>query len=92
MSFFGCANDEQFLYELKEGNIMKKYFACYIPEQILNDFQRKYPRLATLFVQRAMLSAIRNKDFFNKVFFETVDDFDNVGKNNPGTYKKINIE
>lgn len=61
----------------------KKLVACYLPLELVQQFQARYPRLATVFVQRAFIKAVQNKDFFDDVFYKTFDKYSDLGKNNP---------
>lgn len=60
-----------------------KFTGYYLPVDLLRDFQQSYPRLATTFVRRAMIRAVVDKKFFDDVFFGTIDEYEDVGQNNP---------
>lgn len=55
--------------------VEKKMTAFYLYKEPLERFQRMYPRLATIFVNRCLLRALQSKDFFDDVFFNTEDPY-----------------
>lgn len=61
----------------------KKFTGYYMPVELLIRFQRLYPRLQTTFIRRCLIRACDNKDFFDKVFFSTYDQYSDLGANNP---------
>lgn len=69
----------------------KKYFGVYLEPEVTSLFQRLYPRCASTFIRRALIRANNDKAFFNDVFFNTVDEFDNLGENNP-SFHKIEVQ
>lgn len=53
----------------------KKQVTFYIDDKTYDLFQKKYPYVTSLFLRRCIYSALDNKDMFDKIFFETSDDF-----------------
>lgn len=65
------------------ANRKNKFTGYYLPQDLLDSFQRSYPRLATTFIRRAIIRAVRSKEFFDDVFFGTIDEYEDIGQNNP---------
>lgn len=65
---------------MKKNTRLSSY---YLPVELLESFQRSYPRLLTTFIRRCMIRSLRDKDFFDDVFFGTVDEYESIGQNNP---------
>lgn len=61
----------------------KRFTGYYIPVQVLNEFQRLYPRLASTFIRRCLIRACQDQDFFKQVYFTTRDNWSTLGSNNP---------
>lgn len=66
---------------VKSGN--KKFTGFYLPVEVLTQFQRLYPQLATTFIRRCLIRANCDKQFFDDVFFTTRDEWSKLGSNNP---------
>lgn len=69
-----------------------KFTGFYLPVDLVNRFQRLYPRFGTIFVRRCFLRACQDKKFFDKVFFGTRDDYSDFGANNPDFEKYASNE
>lgn len=61
----------------------KKFTGIYLPVDLVNDFQSRFPRLFTVFVQRCMIKSLQDREFFNDVYFCTEDPYSGLGANNP---------
>lgn len=61
----------------------KRFTGYYIPVQVLNEFQRLYPRLASTFIRRCLIRACQDQEFFKQVYFTTRDNWSKLGSNNP---------
>lgn len=67
---------------------MNKFTGYYLPEELLDRFQRLYPRLGTVFIRRCLIKACDDVDFFKSVYFTTTDNWSKLGSNNPD-YKDL---
>lgn len=71
----------------------KKFFGVWIETPVAESFRQTYHGLFTVFVRRCIIRACSDKSFFDDVFFNTVDEHDDLGKNNPNfnqsTVKRI---
>lgn len=71
---------------IKKSN--SKFTGYYLPEELLEHFQRLYPRLGTVFVRRCLIKACDDIEFFKDVYFTTEDKWSTMGSNNPD-YKEL---
>lgn len=60
----------------------------HLPSELVDRFQRLYPRMMTVFFQRCLILACQDKDFFDKVYFSVYDKYNSVGSNHPD-YKEL---
>ena len=60
----------------------------HLPFELVNRFQRLYPRMMTVFFTRCLILACQDKDFFDKVYFSAYDKYNSVGANHPD-YKEL---
>lgn len=60
----------------------------HLPCELVNRFQRLYPRMMTVFFQRCLILACDDKDFFDKVYFSAYDKYNSAGANHPD-YKEL---
>lgn len=60
-----------------------KFTGYYLPEELLQEFQSKYPRLGTVFIRRCMINACKDKQFFDNIFFGVYDKYSSLGMNRP---------
>lgn len=71
----------------------RKFFGVWIETDSADSFNQLYHGLFTVFVRRCVLRAINNKAFFDDVFYNTADKYDDLGANNPNfnqsTVKRI---
>lgn len=52
----------------------KRQVTFYVDSDIFDRFRKLYPNIASVFFRRVVLRCIRDKDFFQDVFFNTPDD------------------
>lgn len=62
---------------------MNKKYLMSIPEKEHKRFQTLYPRLMSVFLRRCIISANKNRAFFESVFFGTRDPYSSLGMNRP---------
>lgn len=63
-----------------------RFIGFNLPDSLLIDFQKKYPKLMTVFFRRCLIRACASDTFFNDVFFKTIDNYGRLGENNPKIY------
>lgn len=54
-----------------------------LPAELVNDFQSKYPRLQTVFIRRCILKAVKDRDFFESIYFGVKDKYSLLGQYRP---------
>lgn len=70
---FGCATDEQFLYEL--GGFMpnsKNKKHVNLSADLVQRFDYVFPNVKALFIERALTLALQDKKYFEDVFFNPI--------------------
>lgn len=55
---------------------MRKQVTFYMDDKDYTLFQKKYPQVASQFLRRCIIQALKDVSFFQKVFFETPDFLD----------------
>lgn len=69
----------------KSGKVAR---IIHLPSELVNRFQRLYPRMMTVFFVRCLILACQDKAFFDKVYFSAYDKYNSFGSNNPN-YKVL---
>lgn len=61
----------------------RKFFGVWIEVDSADSFNQLYHGLFSVFVRRCVLRAINDKSFFDDIFYNTFDEYDELGSNNP---------
>lgn len=55
----------------------------YLPEELITEFDNLYPNFRNVFARRCWIRAVKDKNFFDDVYYKTYDPYNNNGMNNP---------
>lgn len=57
----------------------RKQVTFYMNSSDYEEFRKRYPNVASSFLRRCVVAAIKSKDFFQHVFFEVSDSLSDSG-------------